>query len=77
MPGCGGVFPIDEGVTPHRLLLSPRAARDLEDIAEDLAPGLRRAVHGRYLVLYRVLAADAVAWIERVVHGSRNLPRLV
>ncbi|HLB96213.1 MAG TPA: type II toxin-antitoxin system RelE/ParE family toxin, partial [Acetobacteraceae bacterium] len=76
---------------PRRLLLSPRAAADLEEIADyiardnpiraanfvaeleakcravaaspeldparaDLVPGLRMAVHGRYLVLCRDLA---------------------
>jgi toxin ParE1/3/4 len=98
--------------TPRRLLLSPRAAIDLEEIAEyiardnpiraasfvaeleakcqavaaapeqypartDLAPGLRMAVHGRYLVLYRDLSGENAVRIERVVHGSRNLLRLV
>jgi len=97
---------------PRRLLLSPRAAIDLEEIAEyiardnpvraasfvaeleatcravaetpelypartDLAPGLRMAVHGRYLLLYRDLPDENAVRIERVVHGSRNLPRLV
>ncbi|HUB49003.1 MAG TPA: type II toxin-antitoxin system RelE/ParE family toxin [Acetobacteraceae bacterium] len=97
---------------PRRLLLSPRAAIDLEEIAEyiardnpvraisfvaeleakcravaetpelypargDLAPGLRMAVHGRCLVLYRDLPEENVVRIERVVHGSRNLHRLV
>ena len=96
---------------PRRLLLSPRAAADLEEIAEyiargnpgraasfvaeleakcrsvaaapelyarrdDLAPGLRMAVHGRFLVLYRDLSADAAVRIERVLHGVRDLPRL-
>lgn len=98
--------------TPRRLLLSPRAAIDLEEIAEyiardnpvraasfvaeleakcravaetpelyptrtDLAPGLRMAVHGRYLVLYRDQLDENAVRIERVVHGSRNLSRLI
>ena len=98
--------------TSRRLLLSPRAAIDLEEIGEyiarddpvraagfvaeleakcravaetpeiypartDLAPGLRMAVHGRYLVLYRDRPDENAVRIERVVHGSRNLPRLV
>lgn len=98
--------------TPRRLVLSPRAAIDLEEIAEyiardnpvraasfvaeledkcravaadpelyparsDLARGLRMAVHGRYLVLYRDLPAENAVRVERVVHGSRNLPRLM
>ncbi len=98
--------------TPRRLLLSPRAAADLEDIAEyiardnperaatfieeleakcravaaapdiyparpDLAPGLRMAVHGRYLVLFRELPGQTAVRVERVLHGARNLPRLI
>jgi toxin ParE1/3/4 len=97
---------------PRRLLLSPRAAADLEDIAEyiardnperaatfieeleatcravaatpdiyparpDLAPGLRMAVHGRYLVLFRELPGQSAVRVERVLHGARNLPRLI
>jgi plasmid stabilization system protein ParE len=41
---------------------------------EDLAPGLRMAAVGRYLIFFRVL--DATARIERVLHASRNLPVL-
>jgi len=96
---------------PRRLLLSPRAAADLEDIAgyiardnpqramtfveeleakcravavnpqiyparPDLAPGLRMAVHGRYLVFFRNLPGENAVRVERVLHGARNLPRL-
>ena len=98
--------------TPRRLLLSPRAAADLEEIADyiardnpgravsflaeleakcravaaspelypsraDLVPGLRMAVHGRYLVLYRDLADENTVRVERVLHSARNLPRLL
>lgn len=98
--------------TLRRLLLSPRAAADLEEIAEyiardnparaatflaeleatcravaaspdlyparaDLSPGLRMAVHGRYLVLYRDLPSENAVRVERVLHGARNLPRLI
>ena len=98
--------------TPRRLLLSPRAAADLEEIADyiardnpvraasfvaeleakcravavspelyparaDLAPGLRMAVQGRYLVLYRDLPGEGTVRIERVLHNARNLPRLI
>lgn len=97
---------------PRRLLLSPRAAADLEEIGDyiardnparaasfvagleakcravaetpelyparaDLAPGLRMAVHGRYLVLYRDLPDQKAERIERVLHGARHLPRLI
>ena len=96
---------------PRRLLISPRAAADLDDIADyiardnparaatfvadleakcravaaapglyparfDLAPGLRMAVHGRYLVLFRELPGEATVRIERVIHGARDLRRL-
>jgi toxin ParE1/3/4 len=96
----------------HRLLLSPRAAADLEEIADyiardnpglaasfvaeleatcravaaspqlyparsDLAPVLRMAVHGRYIVLYRDLPGENTVRVERVLHSARNLPRLL
>jgi plasmid stabilization system protein ParE len=42
-----------------------------------LVAGLRIAVHGRYLVLFRDLPATATVRIERVLHSARNLPRLL
>jgi toxin ParE1/3/4 len=98
--------------TPRRLLLSPRAVADLEEIADyigrdnpvraasfvaeleakcravaaspelypargDLAPGLRMAMQGRYLVLYRDLPGQDTVRVERVLPGARNLPRLL
>jgi len=39
---------------------------------KDLAPGLRMAALGRYVIFFRVL--DDVVRIERVLHGARNLP---
>jgi toxin ParE1/3/4 len=41
---------------------------------DDISPGLRVAIHGRYLLLYRDLE-DEVR-IVRVVHGARDLPRM-
>lgn len=41
---------------------------------EDLAPGLRMAALGRYVIFFRVL--DGTVRIERVLHGARNLPVL-
>lgn len=35
------------------------------------------AVHDRYLVLYRDLPGENTVRIERVLHGTRNLPRFV
>lgn len=42
---------------------------------DDLAPGLRQAIHGRYLVLFTADGEGAV--IERVVHGARRLGDLI
>lgn len=41
---------------------------------DDLAPGLRMASHGRYLIFYNVLDADIR--IERILHSARNLAAL-
>ncbi|HUL12706.1 MAG TPA: type II toxin-antitoxin system RelE/ParE family toxin [Methylococcaceae bacterium] len=40
-------------------------------LREDLAPGIRMAVHGRYVIFYRELDADLR--IERILHGARDL----
>ncbi|HJU18025.1 MAG TPA: type II toxin-antitoxin system RelE/ParE family toxin [Stellaceae bacterium] len=42
---------------------------------EDLAPGLRMAVHRRYLIFFRA-DADQVR-IERILHGARRPPRAI
>ena len=42
---------------------------------DDLAPGLRQAVHGHYLILFTD-GGDAVV-IERVLHGARRLEDLL
>lgn len=41
---------------------------------DDLASGLRQAIHGRYLILFRS-DADGIV-IVRVVHGARRLEDL-
>ena len=41
---------------------------------EDLAPGLRMAPMGRYVVFFRVLGETVR--IERVLHGARDLPAM-
>jgi toxin ParE1/3/4 len=41
---------------------------------EDISPGLRAAVHGRYLLLFRDF--DDEVRIVRIVHGARDLRRL-
>ena len=52
-------------------------APELYPFRTDLAPGLRMAAHGRYLVLYRDIPAQNAVRIERVLHGARDLPRLI
>lgn len=52
-------------------------APELYAARSDLTPGLRMALHGRYLVLFRDLPGENAVRIERVVHGSRNMLRLV
>jgi toxin ParE1/3/4 len=42
---------------------------------DDLADGLRQAVHGRYLILFTAEQDDVV--IERVLHGARRLEDLI
>ena len=43
----------------------------------DLAPGLRMAVHRRYLLLFRDLPDDNAVRVERVLHSARDLSRLL
>jgi toxin ParE1/3/4 len=43
----------------------------------DLFPGLRMAVHGRYLVFFRDLPEDNTVRVERVLHSARNLSPLL
>jgi len=54
----------------YRVAETPTAFPERDDIAQ----GLRMAVHGKYLILYRILT-DCVQ-IVRVVHGARNLTDL-
>jgi plasmid stabilization system protein ParE len=35
------------------------------------------AVHGHYLVLYRELRRQNIVRVERVLHGARNLQRIL
>ncbi len=42
---------------------------------EDLAPSLRMAALGRYVVFFRVI--DGAVRIERVLDGARNLPAVL
>ena len=54
-----------------RIARQPRACRRRDDLAE----GLRQAVHGRYLILFSESPAGVV--IERVIHGARRLEDLL
>jgi toxin ParE1/3/4 len=42
---------------------------------DDLAPGLRVALHGNYLILFRI--EDGVVHVIRVLHGGRDIPNLL
>lgn len=42
---------------------------------DDLAPGLRMATLGRYVIFFRVV--EGAVRIERVLHGARNLPLII
>jgi toxin ParE1/3/4 len=54
-----------------RIAAHPQAFRRRDDLAD----GLRQAVHGRYLILFTVGTEGVV--IERVVHGARRLEDLL
>jgi toxin ParE1/3/4 len=54
------------------LLDQPRVGRKRDEIKD----GLRSVTEGDYVILYRIAKDDAVA-IMRVVHGSRDLTRVV
>jgi toxin ParE1/3/4 len=38
----------------------------------DISPGLRAAIHGRYLILFRDLENEVR--VVRILHGARDLP---
>ena len=56
--------------TADRIALSPRIYRQRDDIA----PGLRAAPVGNYLLLFRIIAGGIE--VVRAVHGGRDLNRL-
>lgn len=41
---------------------------------EDIAPGIRMQVHGKYLVFYRI-QTDAIR-VERILHGAQDIEAL-
>jgi toxin ParE1/3/4 len=53
-----------------RIALNPRIYR----MREDLAPGLRSAAFGNYLIVFRII--DGAIEVVRVLHGARDLPSL-
>jgi len=55
----------------ERIAGQPRANR----LREELGPGTRGAVHGPHLILYT--ERRGVLVIERIVHGARDLGRLL
>jgi toxin ParE1/3/4 len=56
---------------------SAAAHPELYPVRDDLAPGIRLAVHGHYLVLYRVVTESRTVRIVRVLHSARDVPRLL
>jgi len=62
---------VDELIAARsRIAEHPRAFQRRDDLAD----GLRQAVHRRYLILFTVDESGVV--IERVVHGARRLEDL-
>lgn len=51
------------------------AAPEAAPLREEIAPGVRMAVHENYLVFYRVLTLEIR--IERILHGARDVKRLL
>jgi toxin ParE1/3/4 len=43
---------------------------------DELAPGLRSSVVGKYVIFYRVGPKKRDVEVIRIVHGARDLPRL-
>jgi toxin ParE1/3/4 len=44
-------------------------------VRPEFGPGIRRALHKRYLILFRERATDVR--IERVIHGARDVPGVI
>ena len=53
----------------RRIVDSPEAY----PLRTDIAPGVRTAIFGYYLILFRISAEEVR--VERVLHGARDLPR--
>ena len=49
-------------------------APEAAPLREDIAPGIRMQVHGKYLVFYRI-QTDAIR-IERILHGAQDIEAL-
>lgn len=75
---------LDDARAADRLLLAldPKIVRlrDVPEIGparEDIRPGARTLVHGRYLILYAYDAGAEQVEIVAVVEGMRDLDRLI
>lgn len=55
----------------EKIAMFPKSA----PLRNDLQRGIRMIVHGNYVVFYRVL--KDTARIERIVHGARDIGRLL
>ena len=71
-PGRGQTFVQELREHCRRVAGQPRLHR----LREEFGPGVRGAVHGAYLILY-THRDDGRVVIERVVHGARDLGRLL
>ena len=49
----------------------------LYQLRHDVFPQVRLAVHGHYVIVFRILSETETVRIERVVHGSRSTDNLV
>lgn len=54
----------------QKLSVSARAYRSRDDLAE----GLHAALHGRYMIVFRILENEIR--VERIVHGARDLKNM-
>ena len=71
-PARAGAFVRELRERRRRLTEQPRLHR----LREEFGAGVRAAVHGAYLILYTHRDDGRVA-IERLMHGARDLGRLV
>lgn len=70
-PARAASFILELEEKAYRIATAPTAYRARDDIA----PGLRMAVKGSYVILFRV-REDRIE-IARILHGARDLPNII